>query len=330
MRTRRRRRWNPWRVSSFGEPTLGDSAAGEDAAVRAAAVEAIGQWNGSMAVVAPNSGRILSIVNQKLALQSAFTPCSTFKPIVALGALKEGVITSETVLRVGRRTEMTLTDALARSNNPFFAKLGQRLGFPRVAQYAREFGLGEKTGWNIAGESAGSFPSAPPKVGVGLLSSHGEEIEITILQLAAVLSAIANGGTLYYLQYPRTPEEIEQFHPMVRRRLEGFDDYFPHIKQGLAAAVIYGTGRQAYIPEEQIFGKTGTCSENGARIGWFASYAAHQESRYAVVVLLRGGRLMYGPHAAEIAGRFYREIHLRDENAREVIPSPNASSLLPR
>lgn len=325
-RRHRRRRWNPWHVSSFGEPAAEDDPSGEDPLVRAAAMEALGRWNGSVAVIDPNTGRILSIVNQKLALESAFTPCSTFKPVVALGALKEELITPETNLRVGRRTRMNLTEALARSNNLFFAKLGQMLGFEKVSHYAHEFGLGEKAGWNIPGESPGKFPAKPPKEGgVGLLSSHGEDIEVTPLQMAALLAAIANGGTMYYLQYPRTPEELGGFQPNVRRHLENLSEFFPYVKQGLAAAVLYGTARLAYDPEEQIFGKTGTCSEDGARLGWFVSYANERQPKYVVVVLLRGGRPMYGPHAAEIAGKIYRDLRQRQQNAMRAERSYAAS-----
>lgn len=315
---RRARRRSPWRINSFGDPAAGDNAAGEDPVVRQAAIAALGSWNGSVAVVDPNSGRILSIVNQPLALHSGFTPCSTFKPVVALAALKEGLITPETKLRVGRRTRMDLTEALAHSNNPFFAKLGQQLGFERLSSYARDFGLGQKAGWNISGESPGRFPEGPPKEGsVGLMSSHGLSIEVTPLQMAAVISAIANGGTLYYLQYPRTPEEISQFAPMVRQHLEKLADYIPQIRQGLAAAVLYGTARSAFDPEEQIYGKTGTCSEDGARLGWFVSYSSEQQPKYVVVVLLRGGKMMYGPHAAEIAGRLYRGLRQREQPAAQ-------------
>jgi cell division protein FtsI/penicillin-binding protein 2 len=316
---RRRRKstiWSPWRVSSFGDPASSDNPLGEDQLVRAAAIEALGNFNGSVVVVDPNGGRILSIVNQKLALSGAFTPCSTFKPVVAAGALREGVITQRTMLYVGKRTRMNLTDALAHSNNVFFAKLGEMLGFERVSRYAHEFGLGEKAGLDIPGESPGAFPSQPPKEGgVGLLTSFGRDIEVTPLQLAAVISAIANGGTLYYLQYPRTPEDLANFQPVVRRRLYDLEGYLPELQQGLAAAVLYGTARSAYTPEEQIFGKTGTCSEDGARLGWFASYSSEDRPKYVVVVLLRGGRMMFGPHAAEIAGRVYRTLLPRDKMA---------------
>jgi penicillin-binding protein 2 len=303
-------------VSSYANSAEDDDPAGEDPQIRAVAIQALGRWNGSVVILDPNNGRIFSIVNQKLALESAFTPCSTFKPVVALGALKEGLITPETEIQVGRRTHMNLSEALARSNNLFFSKLGQMLGFENVEHYANVFGLGQKAGWNIPDESAGKFPSAPPKVGgVGLLTSYGQDIEVTPLQMAAIASAIANGGTMYYLQYPRTAGELDEFQPRVRRHLENLSEYFPYVKQGLAAAVIYGTARLAYNPEEQIFGKTGTCSENGARLGWFVSYANERHPKYVVVVLLRGGQPMYGPHAAEIAGKIYRDLREREQEA---------------
>jgi cell division protein FtsI/penicillin-binding protein 2 len=303
----------PYRVSSFGDPAAEDNPVGDDPAVRQAALEALGNWNGSMVVVNPNNGRVLSIVNQKLALSSGFTPCSTFKPVVALAALREGIIIPETKLYVGSRQRIDLTEALARSNNVFFLKLGEMLGFQRLAQYAHEFGLGEKTGEDIPGESPGRFPTVAPKAGgVGYLAYYGQDIEVTTLQMAAIISAIANGGTLYELQYPRTADELSQFQPKVRRHLDDLAEYLPQIKTGLEAAVLYGTARLAYDPEMQIYGKTGTCSEDGARLGWFVSYAQDQQPRYVAVVLLRGGRMMFGPHAAEIAGHFYREVLRKD------------------
>jgi penicillin-binding protein 2 len=330
-RRRRHHRWNPWRVSSYGHSGAEDDAAGDDPQVRAAALQALGRWNGSVLVVDPNTGRILTLVNQKLALESGFTPCSTFKPVVALGALKEGIITPSTELYVGRHTRMDLTEALAHSNNLFFTHLGDQLGFARVARYAHEFGLGQKAGWDIPEESPGSFPSRPPRHGgVGIMSSYGRDLEVTPLQMAAIASALANGGTLYYLQYPQTPEARADFRPRVKRHLEDLSQYFPYVRQGMAAAVLYGTARLAYDPQEQIFGKTGTCSEDGARLGWFVSYANGQQPKYVVVVLLRGGRPMYGPHAAEIAGRLYRDLRQQEQNAERAESSPaSGASVLP-
>ena len=306
---RSRRVQNPWRLSSYADPGADDNPAGDDPVIRQVAVDALGKVSGSVVVVDPNTGRILSIVNQKLALSSGFTPCSTIKPVVALAALREGIITPTTKLYVGNHTRVDLTDALARSNNVFFNKLGLMLGFRRITEYAEEFGFGEKAGLDIPGESAGRYPSAPPRQGgVGFLAYCGTDMDVTPLQMAAVISTIANGGTLYALQYPRTPEELASFQPVVRRRLDDLAEYIPQIREGLAGTVLYGTGRSAYDPDLSIYGKTGTCSENGARLGWFISYAGNLQSQYVVVVFLRGGRMMYGPHAAEIAGHFYRDL----------------------
>ena len=301
--------WSPWSVSSYDDnPGAEDNTEGEDLAVRQAALQALGRWNGSIVVVDPNDGRILTIVNQKLAFSGAFRPCSTFKPIVALAALRQGIITPRTKLRVGRRSGMDLTDALAHSNNEFFYKLGEMVGFTRLSHYAHEFGLGQKAGWDIPGELPGEFPPAPPKDGgVGDLAYLGKGIEVTPLQWAAVASAIANGGTLYYLQYPRTQGQLEHFEPRVRRQLTNLSAQIPKVRAGMAAAVAYGTARLAHDGSEQIFGKTGTCSEDGARLGWFLSYSGARP-KYVVVVLLRGGRPMFGPHAAEIAGRLYKDL----------------------
>jgi penicillin-binding protein 2 len=123
---------------------------------------------------------------------------------------------------------------------------------------------------------------------------------------------------------PRRPKRA--FKPVVRRHLEDLSEYFPYVKRGMADAVIYGTARLAYDPEEQIFGKTGTCSEDGARLGWFVSYANAQQPKYVVVVLLRGGRPMYGPHAAGIAGKIYRDLRLHQQEAARTEESYSASS----
>ncbi len=295
-----------WTEPSEADSTVGDLVDGEDLTVRRAAVDALGPLNGSVLVVDPNSGRVLSMVNQKLALASGFTPCSTVKVPVALAALNEGIISLHTKLRLARNWYMNLTDALAISNNVFFAHLGEALGFDRVKQYLRLFGFGEKAGWNIAGEQLGAFPDSPGKLGVGRLTSFGDPIAATPLQQAAFISALANGGTLYYLQYPRTEDEISNFVPKVKRRLD-IAGLIPNVLPGMMAAVERGTARRAYDPTDPIMGKTGTCSQDGARLGWFTSYNGLGQ-KLAVVVLLRGGRATFGPRAAEVAGRVYKNL----------------------
>jgi len=311
-----------WTASPYADSTAGDQAVGEDPAVRAAAVEALGPLNGSVVVVDPNDGRILSMVNQKLALDNGYTPCSTVKLPVAAAALREGIITKDTRVPLGRRWSMNLTEALAHSNNPYFARIGAQVGFPRLSKYARDFGFGELAGYGIAGEHLGTFPDAPPRLGgVGLLSSFGREIQATPLQLAAFVSAVANGGTLYYLQYPRSQTEIETFQPRIKRELE-IGDILPQLREGMMAAVVRGTARRLDDPYDTVAGKTGTCSQGGTRLGWFASYEAPDNPRTVVVVLLRGGRSVMGPLAAEVAGRVYRYLHERGYYEQRALSNP--------
>jgi penicillin-binding protein 2 len=299
-------RGGPWTEPTYADSTEGDYVDGDDLEIRRAAVAALGPYNGSVVVVDPMTGRILSIVNQKLALGNGYQPCSTIKVSVALAALSEKVIDPETKLRLGNG-RMDLTYALAHSNNYFFATLGQKLGFERMSYYAHLFGYGEKTGLNISGEQPGHFPSAPPaNGGVGMLSSFGEEIDQTPLQLASLISAVANGGTLYYLQYPRNPQEAANFVPRIKRRLD-IQGEIPAIKPGMRGAVDFGTAHRAR-QEEPIAGKTGTCSENHAHLGWFGSFNDVGNRKLVVVVLLTGGRPVSGPVAAEIAGDFYRRL----------------------
>ena len=300
-------RYSPWKEPTYADSTIGDRLDGEDLTVRRAAVDALGRYNGSVVVADPNTGRVLSMVNQKVALTGAFQPCSTIKLSVAMAALVEGIIDRNTILRIaGKR--LSLTDALAHSNNPFFASLGEKLGFARFSFYARLFGLGELAGLNIEGEQPGVFPSAPTSSGVGMMTSFGDGIALTPLQLASLLSALANGGTLYYLQYPQTNEEVRDFAPKVRRRLD-IAPWLSDIKPGMMAAVEYGTARRAnYDPNEPVFGKTGTCTDNRTHLGWFGSFNDVGRHRLVVVVLLTGGSGVGGSVAAEVAGNTYKRL----------------------
>jgi cell division protein FtsI/penicillin-binding protein 2 len=224
---------------------------------------------------------------------------------------------------------VNLTEAMARSNNAYFEALGRKLGFDKVSYYARQFGLGELAGYNIEGEQLGIYPEEeiPAKLGgVGKMCSFGEGVSMTPLQLGAMISAIANGGTLYYMQHPGSPDEVANFQPRVKRHLD-IGNVIPEISDGMADAVRYGTARSVHynFSEEQILGKTGTCSRAGTRYGWFASYANTNVGRIVTVVFLQGGRPTFGPKAAEIAGRMYRNLY--DHNffaAHPALPTSTA------
>ena len=333
LHPRRHRYYERFYASSFvtSDVTEGDVTTGEDPVVRQSAIDALGNMNGTVLAVEPTSGRILAMVNQKLALSSGAQPCSTIKLSVALAALSEGLISKETEIRLGGRSRMNLTEALARSNNAYFEALGRQLGFEKVSYYAHQYGLGELAGYDISGEHVGTYPDEviPEKLGgVGKMCSFGEGISMTPLQLGGMVAAIANGGTLYYLQHPRSPEEVASFQPRIKRHLD-IAPLIPEISDGMAGAVSYGTARSVRLNfnEEEILGKTGTCSRAGTRFGWFASYANTNAGRVVLVVFLEGGRPTYGPKAAEIAGRIYRNLYDHDFFvAKPLAPASTASA----
>jgi penicillin-binding protein 2 len=313
LRARHHRSYERFTANSFanGDIFADDNTAGENPVVRQAAIDALDGMNGTAVVIDPSNGRVLAMVNQKLALSPGAEPCSTIKLSVAMAALSEGIVTRDTMVRLpGFR--MNMTQALAHSNNLYFEELGRELGFERVRHYATQFGLGELAGYNIPGEQLGVYPDQPiPEAegGVGKMCSFGQGVSMTPLQLGAFVAAIANGGTLYYLQHPTTPVEIASFEPKIKRTLD-IGRLVPQMHDGMAGAVQYGTARRlrANFQELPVLGKTGTCSDNGTRFGWFASYSETPIGGLVTVIFLEGGRATFGPRAAELTGAFYRNL----------------------
>ena len=319
---------SPWRVPNYADSTLGDQIEGEDPAARRAAVDALGKLNGAVVVADPNTGRVLSIVNQKLAFKSGFQPCSTIKVPVALAALSETVVDRNTLIRLYGKTSVNMTQALAKSSNQYFASLGEKLGFERVSYYAKLFGLGEKAGLDIDAEQPGILPAETPKSGMGMMTSFGDGITLTPLEYAALMGAVANGGTLYYLQYPKTQEDGELLIPRVKRRLD-ISELIPEIKPGMAGAVEYGTARRiGFDPNEPIYGKTGTCTDTRSptHLGWFGSFTEVGRQKLVVVVLLTGGNAVSGPAASGVAGQVYKNLEAQNYFAQMRPASPVVAS----
>jgi cell division protein FtsI/penicillin-binding protein 2 len=156
------------------------------------------------------------------------------------------------------------------------------------------------------------IPSEPPKDGgVGMMTSFGEGFLVTPLELAALVSAIANDGTLYYLQYPRSEAEIERLSPKIKRTLDLPDSRLPDIRMGMKAAVDFGTARRiGFDPDDPILGKTGTCTDYrvSSHMGWFGSFNEVNRHQLVVVVMLTGDHRVSGPVAAGVAGIIYRSL----------------------
>src|SRR5258706_4234225 len=114
----------------------------------------------------------------------------------------------------------------------------------------------------------------PANGGIARMSSFGEGIQIPPFQLASLAAPFANGGTLYYLQYPRTAEEIQNFAPRIKRDLN-IATVLPEIREGMLAAVLYGTRKRSFDRDrdEMALRNTRTCDDPTSRLGWVVTYS---------------------------------------------------------
>jgi len=243
-------------------------------------------------------------------LREGFKPCSTIKLVTGLAGLNERIIDPTNTSAISDTNRVDLTSALAHSKNDYFQQVGGQVGFNKMISYARELGLGEKTGINLQNETKGSVPRLKSGFAVNHMSSHGDDFKVTALQLATLVSAMANGGKLITPFVPRTEKDEKRSAPKVRRLLNINPDSLQQMVPGMIGSVSYGSGRRAFNSQEIIAGKTGTCIEQGTWIGLFTSYAPQNNPRLAVVVIARGddGRNHF---PAAVAGRIYRDLNER-------------------
>ena len=283
-----------------------DNIEGEDLEVRAAAVNALGSHAGTIVVLEPQTGKILSIVNQEWAIKKGFKPCSTIKLVTAFAGLNESLINQSGDI-TQRNFRMNLDDALAYSNNAYFQRVGVDLGNQKLISYAKLLGLGEPTGLNVAGETGGRMPFNNSNARI---YSHGDDFEVTPLQLAVMVSAISNGGRLIVPQIPRTKIEKAKFQGMMKRQINLPPVSLQRIIPGMVGAASYGTARRGVDQSLEIAGKTGSCIGGGSWLGLFASVAPIENPQLAVVVILRG-QSERGKYAAAVAGKIYNALRNR-------------------
>lgn len=287
-----------------------DDTKGEDMEVRRVAINALGYHAGTVVVMDPMTGKVYSMVNQEWALRRGFKPCSTIKLVTGVAGLSEKVISPYESTNISDRNHLDLTDALAYSNNTYFQHVGGQVGFEKMMDYAREMGLGQKTGVNVPNEYAGKLPFEKTGFALNRMSSHGDDFEVTALQLGTLVSAMANGGRLLTPYVPRTPQEDLKSKARVRRQIDVTPDNLQRMVPGMVGAVNYGSGKKAYDPLQTVAGKTGTCIGQGAWLGLFTSYAPLANPRLAVVVITRGSDAR-GHFPAAVAGRIYRDLNRR-------------------
>lgn len=304
-----------------------DETTGEDLEVRRAAVEALGDRAGTVVVMNPKTGQVYTVVNQDWGLRHGYKPCSTVKLVTGLAGLTEKVIDPVQTVNIGTSSfSLDLTDSLALSNNGYFQRVGGQVGFPKMMEYARKLGLGEPTGINHPFESPGKLPVFKEGYAVNHMSSHGDDIQVTAIQLARMASAIGNGGKLLVPHLPRTPQENVNFKREVRREIDIPMDNVRRVLPGMIGAVNYGTARRAQTPLMTVAGKTGSCREeipDRPWLGLFTSFAPVHDPQLAVAVILRGTHAR-GKYASEVAGGVYRRLGLLARFA----PKPGSQPML--
>lgn len=288
-------------------------------------------------------------------LYDTYYPGSTYKPISALAALEDGLITpSQRVDCIGFYTlgnrrfrcehvhgEVAMREALVRSCNTFFYKLGELAGIDRLARFALDLGLGEKTGIGINTETRGFIPTKGWyeqrgevfRIGYTLNTVIGQgNTRVSLIQLAMVYAALANGGTVFVPQLVDSVQApdgtvLERFTPRVRRVLNYNPAHLELIRQALWG-VVNEEGGTAYDPKHAnariaVAGKTGTAQvERHQRDkrdeqrnwymnrshAWFAGWAPADNPELAIVVMVEhggGGGKNAAPIAMEAIKQYY-------------------------
>ena len=270
-----------------------DARSSEAAAALAAAESALGGQRGCAVVVDARDGRILAMVNEEWAARRVLPAASTFKIVTSVAALSEGAVDPDELVRVGDAPDpIGLDEALARSSNRYFERLGAKVGAVPLLDYARRLGLGVTTDSGVEGESAWPLPTddAPPRP----LGGFGEGVLVTPLQLARMVAAIASDG--------EPPQLAAGPSTGGRRRLDLSPAALRRVKEAMLACTRRGTASKAFGEGSNVAGKTATAQNGEDAIGLFACFAPADAPRWIVVVALEG-RDVNGAAAAKVAAR---------------------------
>lgn len=255
------------------------------------------------------------------AISGEYPPGSTFKIITGAAALELGKVTpEEKILDTGRHWLIpksnamgealgwiSFKDALSKSDNVYFYEMGNRLGIDNLEKYARMFGLGAVTGINLPGESEGLVANRQYKEKVygedwylseTFDAAIGQGFQLaTPLQMAMVMSEVANGGIRYrpYLVskiLSPAGDPITVFGPQEVGRVQISDSTINLIRSGLREVALEG-GTAGYMFSDfpvTLAGKTGTAENpHGEDHGWFVAYAPFDDPRIVVAVIVEQG-----------------------------------------
>jgi penicillin-binding protein 2 len=257
------------------------------------------------------------------AISGVYPPASTFKPLVALAALEEGVITPGTTffcsgaLKLPSRTfrcwrrsghgNVNLIGALQNSCDVYFYQVGMKLGIDRLLKWAKKFGLGVPTGIDLPGEGGGNVAGPDWKKerfkeswyqGDTINYSIGQGfLLLTPLQIARLYAAIANGGLLVTPHF--VPENFRK-----PTNIGVAPDRLAVVQKGLDYVVSRGTGSRAGNFGVAVAGKTGTAQNaHGLDHAVFAGYAPADNPQYVAVAMVEAGE-----HGSSVASPIVGEM----------------------
>lgn len=303
------------------------------------------------------------------ATNGLYPPGSTIKPLVAAGALHNKVVSpsysldTPTAITIGNFSFPDWKDhgvtnirtAIAESNNIFFYMLGggwqnvKGLGFERLIDTMRIFGLEGKTGIDTGSESAGFLLSEewkkekqgePIYLGdVYHLSIGQGDILVTPIQMATATAAIANNGTLLEPRFAASYVDaknvvLEEIPPAVRGQLPYDSTTLQIVRDGMRQAVVSGSSRPLAAISHAVAGKTGTAQfgSNDRTHAWFTGFAPYDDPEIVVTVLVEGGGGSFDvavPLAEEALRAYFNEPKPQPEPKPEVVPTDAITAPVP-
>ncbi|MEJ2158226.1 MAG: penicillin-binding protein 2 [Desulfobacteraceae bacterium] len=295
------------------------------------------QWNGIVA----NPFRPL----ENKAIKAEYPPASTYKIVTALAGLEEGVIDANTTFfcpgfykygnriyrcwRRGGHGEVNVVKAIEQSCDVFFYQVGEALGVDRLAKFAKASGLGRRSGVDLDQESDGLVPTkAWKRKRFGTAWQGGETISVSIgqgfnlvtpLQMAKLMAAVANGGTLFKPNLIKSMQSLQDERvvdtvPTMEGNLPVKPENLALVKKGLWSVVNNrrGTAHSSRLKTIEFAGKTGTAQVVGRKTvegleedqiklmhrdhAWFVAYAPAENPRIAIAVIVEHGE--HGSSAA--------------------------------
>ncbi len=267
------------------------------------------------------------------AVSGVYTPGSIVKPIMALGALNENIISPDKqILSTGSisiqnpyypniksvfndwrpQGWVDMRKALAVSSDVYFYEIGggyqdqKGLGIANIEKYAQMFGLDKPTGIDLTGEKSGTipspewkqkmFPGDPWRIGDTYHTVIGQYgFQLTLVEALRAVAAIANGGTLLTPHLVTNPPEVFQ-----TSKIPIPADYFTIVREGMREAVLSGTETGLNVPYLDVAGKTGTAEIDAGKKyinSWAMGFFPYEKPRYAFAVVMERG-----PHANTIGG----------------------------